>query len=744
MTTRTGLALGLVAWLAAGCTDRAVEVTATGRILGRLQTARGAGLAGTVRLSGAVEAAVLSRDSGEFVFEQVPAGTYLVAATAPDTLEGVATAPVAVDGLTDATIALTLTGVGTVTGTVLLDSAEPPAGTRIVLGGATATTLSGLDGRFALGGLDEGPHTLFAVREGWEPAPLGTAMIARGQTAMLATVTLMKTTTLTTSLSGTATLPGATDHSGIDVTVPGTAAKTTTATDGSYTLDGVPVGIVSVEFRRGGYTASAAPVLASSATPPIVLARQPYPLQAIDLTYGERLPIGGGSPVYWTQGATRAIWWAPGIAGTADGLVAFDRATGTQARLANAVWFALHPDGQRVLAQRFTALPSTTKELVSWDPASGAVVVIAPDVEAATLLPKRHEVLIVGPAPRFVSLEGTNERPVGEGPITLVTELADDESSLILGSAGTTPARWIDVATGAVLHTASNESILLSKSGKGLFLSTLSSFVYRARGATSDLVLGAHYSTPIVSPDGRWAVITWGDAHLWDLETGTDVRTFAITGGAAAFTADSQSLLVTTPNATSTTDLTIYPLPGAVPGPPITLDRVVAPEQFMWNGREALYGVPNPDGTNRLRRIDLDSALQTTVLPTYARLPSWSYGRLHYTTTFEATSHRVLDLATGLDLPVTYPGSPWIFDATGEHWLALDRERGSVTAWDLAGHSVVLAESESIRKVVPAAFFVDGDTVIVNRYQSSSEITAYPRLQVAEGIFVSELTGGQP
>ncbi len=728
MTTRTGLALGLVAWFAAGCTDRAVGVAATGRIVGRLQTTRGEGLAGTVRLSGVVEAAVPSDDRGAFVFEAVPAGLYLVAATAPDTLEGVATAPVAVDGVTDATVGLVLTGVGSVSGTVLLDTAEPPAGTRVVLGGATATTLSGLDGGFALGALPEGEHSLFAVREGYEPAPLGEVEIVRGQRATLATVTLTKTSILTTSLSGSAHVPGVTDQAGIEVTVAGSAASGLSAGDGSYTLTGVPIGLVSLAFRRGPYSGAIAPVLVSTSAPPIVLARVPYVLPVLDLTFGERLPVPLDGGAFVMKSIDRIVY-------RADGLVSLDRTTGTQQKLASAWLWNVHPDGARIIAYRFTAPPATNKELVIWDPVTGAIVPLANDVEVALLLPKRNEILITAPDLRVVPLDGGAARAVGDGVPILAFDLAPDETNLLLRVNQTNQQRWIDLVTGEVLWKRDDTGPYAHfAAGRGLLLREEKAVSFLPRGATAATVLGAAPTAHQLSSDGKFVSLQLGgESQLWDLTTLSKLAT-ASASATPTFSADSKSWLLTRGASGSDIELTIYDLPSGVAHPPLQLGKLASALTCV--DRVATYTTPSGVGFT-LHRIDLDQAQETTLVEAGVRLVQRQGSRLHFSTTPPGAPPRtqVIDVKTGELFAHDYPGWALKIAPDGTKVIAHAGER-LVHVDLLTGTELVLVESSGIQQSAPSVSFLDDDTTFIRRFESDTDIKHVPLLQIGEGVFL--------
>lgn len=749
MRTSIPVGLGLVAALLCGaCTERPVAIT--GSLRGTLTTTRGAPLfGGTIRLSGGIETAFQTGSDGTFRFDRLPVGEYLVAATADDTLEGVTTRLVQVTGGAgdDAAVELSLTGVGKVRGKVTLEDEPLGAGTQIAIGGSTQRTLTGVDGGFVVERVPEGKVSLFAVHDGWEPSPLGSIELARGEERTVDAVLLKKTSTLTTTLTGKTTVPGATDHGGVVVTIAGTHAMGTSTADGSFTIDQVPVGIVTLELRRGLYTSVVAPIWVTSTAPPLVMAREPYVLPTIDLTFGERIAApndGVGTPTSdgkWLVTSTALYTVDVAVSAT-------ERATGVRHTLEHSALLQLHPDGMHVLALQYTNLPGLQQSLVSWDPVSGNVTTLEPDVEQAEYLASRNEIFVRRPALKLVSLTGGATRVIGDASSVGATTTFDTLGKTMLLSGSYADATWIDLDTNTTIFSANNTTgVMLAPNGAGILLSEEKLMRYRSRAGATTTISTDYYAYPTISPDGHYLSYAGaGTWHLYDLQALHEIATYATSSQAGyAFTPDSQSFIGIRDTAAGGTEITIFDLPSGAAHPPLVFDKKIYGSWIKYEGRRAYVSIDNGDTTARLEQIDLTQATKRVLVEHLQQLSVLRPDAIFYTVREDnlAVGKRLaLDVADAT--PLSFPGFPWAISEGGMR--VIGRTTDSFTYTNLAtGKQVVLVAGHDINNVDDLrATFLDETHVQVRRYVDSYSAMAAPALQVGEGLYVGAPDEVQP
>jgi hypothetical protein len=468
--TRPGLALLLLPpLLCAGCADRPVARIV--EVQGRLHDRAGAPLRGTIRASGASEAAADSDGDGRFVL-RIPDGAYVVTATAPRTLEGAVSRAVTIRNAPAAeAIDLVLTGLGSVAGTVLLDDAADHAGTQVVIAASAAVGLTGAGGQFAVDAVPEGRHVLYATHAGYAPSRVGEVEVHSGQTALAAARALVRLAVPVRALTvGRALLPGHTSHDGIRVSVAGTTVAATTAADGSYSLADVPLGIVAVDFAKDGFRAQLARVFVPHSGDPIVLAPIAYPLGDVSLVQGERLGTPRSPSVITGKNQRYLAWVEPNgssPAGEAT-LVAYEIASGRRFRLPLASHPVFRGDGDAILVVRAASSTAITTDLQLWDPATGAVRTIEPAVSDFVYLDRIDRVLALAPL-RAVDLAGGGRVDVGSRSGSY--GIAPDQRSVVVPALSDEKpmlTRWISLDTGALIDAFNSPSYWFASGGRVL------------------------------------------------------------------------------------------------------------------------------------------------------------------------------------------------------------------------------------------------------------------------------------
>jgi hypothetical protein len=325
-----GFATGVVVTLDDG--DQEVEVppialeVARGEVTGRVVLdgeASGAGaavsLAGVPEASSTAEiwtAAATTDAAGLFRLSGVPVGSYLLSATRPGFHAG-ARGPVAVAAgvATDAGQIQLAAHAGSIAGTVLVEGAADSSGVLVT---ATGTTLGGTavqlqqttlgDGAFLLSGAPAGSYGVAFSKPDYGSQVLAVA-VAPGADVVLPGVTLARDTG---SVAGVATLAGAADSAGIQVTLtpdptpadpsPAPAAAAVTDASGTWRADGLPVGHYAIAYAKApGYAPAAGGVTVVShsvvTAAPVSLAVIPSQISGRVLLEGRAAPNLNGTTV---------------------------------------------------------------------------------------------------------------------------------------------------------------------------------------------------------------------------------------------------------------------------------------------------------------------------------------------------------------------------------------------------------------------------------------------------------------
>lgn len=193
--------------------------------------------------------------TGNFTLSGVPVGEYTVVAERA----GYARASGAVKVLSGKAASLELSlaqpqTVGRVTGKVTLQGASDHTGVQLFLAGTQYSAFSAPDGSYTLEGVAPGTYQLTAQYAGYASAST-TVTVTAGQSAKAPDLSLAKPQTVG-SVSGKATRQGASDHTGVQVFVAGTAFSALTDKNGNYRLEGLAPGDYQLTAQYPGYAAA--------------------------------------------------------------------------------------------------------------------------------------------------------------------------------------------------------------------------------------------------------------------------------------------------------------------------------------------------------------------------------------------------------------------------------------------------------------------------------------------------------
>lgn len=356
LVTVAAIALGAAGPLA-GCSgsDSAVQEAAKGSLTGKVKIVGVTQLpALLVTITGPVSKQTPITADGLYSFDKLPDATYTITVEAPSTRERSVTRALTVSGGAPASAPdIELTGLGKVEGVVNLASGGPAQGAIVLPIGGSSFATTDQAGKFTLE-LPVGTVTLRGV--------LGAASGTAAQPVEVKYAAVASDLAITLQadggggvVAGSASVVGDGDLGGIEVSVEGTAIKASTASDGAYTLPGVPTGMHVLHFKKGAFEEVVPSVLTLPGSPALVLDDgQLAPLGGVEVQRGRRAVTAAELADVTASGAVSPL------AGGGAGLLAITRPSGNpsyyvyNASTARALGRALGapvlaPNGGRVL-----------------------------------------------------------------------------------------------------------------------------------------------------------------------------------------------------------------------------------------------------------------------------------------------------------------------------------------------------------------------------------------------------------
>jgi uncharacterized protein (DUF2141 family) len=608
-------------------------IAGSGRILGA-KNAQGL----LVSLSGPSSAVSLVEDDGRFRFDGVPPGSYAVTMLGDRTLERTITQFVEVAAAEVTVPAFEFTGLGQVSGTVLLPDALTQAGILVSVPGTGRSSMTDDAGHFSLSDVPAGSHTLVFTLSGYVSAASDPIEVRYAETTAAEPVTLIPAPSTGTPLvrvEGIARRFDRQDSSGTVVTVVGTALSAVTDTSGHYAIDSVPAGIVTLQFVNGLYNETLPNVLALPGNSGAILSGG-FLLTSTPLELQAGVRLASGLQAYPSMHAASAhvLLSLPSSQGRSLSVVSFDgRHRTVLADAGDGFGGSFTPDGTRVMY--YSLLPSTTistYDIFSQPVTGGAPTLIARRVRFSGLQPSLaispdgSKVAFLTPSTGsssdiYIAPTDGNSAPVKVGTtstsLSFPITFSGDSSWLFwqrnfavysLPVTGGTPTVVAPYAVGGTIKLAPNGTRVLYSDGSGVYFSAPLD-----GGATVQLTGGKTQFIPSITPDGSRLVfgLENGDVFSVPLTGGTpiqlgvgDLGSF----GAFAISADSTTVFWVTQGT-----LMKAPLLGDTPAEPLATNIVGTLMYPLPDAQHLITLISTPDGYAELTKIEVSSGARTVL-----------------------------------------------------------------------------------------------------------------------------------
>ena len=304
----------------------ALSACSSGEVVG---TATLRGLSGqpvVVQLRGPSERTTITDPAGRYSFSGLGDGAYVIAASAPSTLEGEVATSVTVRSGPLTVPDLVLTPTGTVRGKVTTDGAATGnVGVVVFIGNTSSTAFTDDAGEYLLTNVPVGAQRVSANKLGYATGSTTPFNVAYAAEAAAPDLDLVSGGLGVGDLSGVALLVGQSDLSNTQVTLLGTQQSVTTGADGVFSFAGVPTGTYAVSLQNGLYSEVIPNVLVSPGGQGLVISSTMesdydgapagglYSIGQVEIPKGKRVASGASRPIVSADG-TQIVWTASGSA----------------------------------------------------------------------------------------------------------------------------------------------------------------------------------------------------------------------------------------------------------------------------------------------------------------------------------------------------------------------------------------------------------------------------------------------
>lgn len=196
----------------------------------------------------------ISDVDGNFIISGIPTGTYDLAISKngyeEKKIEGIKIEANSLLNVTNGSTITLFLQRGEVEGYVFLEGKTDHGGVIVSVEGSGKTGLTDSYGHYLVSLVPVGTYNLKFKKEGFDEEVVTDVMITRGFTIPVTDVFLQLSRG---SIAGVAILEGASNHSGILISIEGTNYTAITNSNGNYLIQGIPVGRYNLMASKSGY-----------------------------------------------------------------------------------------------------------------------------------------------------------------------------------------------------------------------------------------------------------------------------------------------------------------------------------------------------------------------------------------------------------------------------------------------------------------------------------------------------------
>ncbi|MBS4029048.1 MAG: carboxypeptidase regulatory-like domain-containing protein, partial [Ignavibacteriales bacterium] len=207
-----------------------------------------------VRIKGpTIDETIQTPESGYYRFENLYAGTHKLYAWKNGYYPAMDSLVINVGSDSSINNNFTFMPTGPVSGTIILQGTPNNSGVNVVIkgSGTNDTLVTPESGMYEFSNLNAGLHKIYAWKTGYYPTIDSLSVVVTAET--LANRNFSFAQLVLGAVSGSVTLEGTNDHSGVEVKILNHNLTATTQTNGSYQFSNVTPGPISLRFSKSGY-----------------------------------------------------------------------------------------------------------------------------------------------------------------------------------------------------------------------------------------------------------------------------------------------------------------------------------------------------------------------------------------------------------------------------------------------------------------------------------------------------------
>lgn len=224
--------------------------------------------------------------------QPVTVGAYTLSVSIPSTRQELVEVAVVVERLETVVPALDFTPEGGLAGLVTRAGGAPAAGALVWLEATGDAVRSGADGAYRFSRVPAGTYRVHAVLGGHQQGSIEGQVVPWNEEALAPAIALAADAPgqpTVGSLAGTVSVAGLGRQQGVLVSVDGLGRSAVSGPDGSWRIDGVPVGLWSLSLSLGDRSEQVPAAVATPGSEGYLLDERLYPIGDIELQGGRRI-----------------------------------------------------------------------------------------------------------------------------------------------------------------------------------------------------------------------------------------------------------------------------------------------------------------------------------------------------------------------------------------------------------------------------------------------------------------------